>query len=276
MRNLVRKKVILDDHGLVYYEGGSGIPVLFVHGISTYSFIWRDIISYFLKDYRVIVVDLLGCGESDFSTDIPFSIANHADFMHKLMAELAIGKFHLVAHDVGGGVAQIMSVKNPAVLLSVSLINPVAYNFWPVQPIIAMRTPIIRQLAVASLDGWTLKMIIKRGLFHQEYCTAELVEDFRKPFRTKEGRKAFLHFAASLNNNDLMGITDKLHQLDTNFLIVRGESDVYLSASITQELIANLKHCESMGIPTAGHYAMIDEPEIISNRLLAFIKQYDN
>lgn len=133
MVNLVENSVLLDKHKLVYYETGQGIPILFVHGITTYSFIWRKVVPYFVKDYRVIVVDLLGCGHSDLRTDISFGIANQARFLWMLLDKLGIEKLHVVAHDVGGGVAQIMSVVRPGALLSVSLLNAVAYDFWPVQ-----------------------------------------------------------------------------------------------------------------------------------------------
>ncbi len=275
MTNLNQNNILLDNHKLVYYEKGNGVPILFIHGISTYSFIWRKVAPYFINKYRVIVVDLLGCGNSDLITDISFGIANHARFMFMLTEKLGIKKFHLVSHDVGGGIAQVMSVIKPKVLLSVTLINTVAYDFWPVQPIISMRIPIVRQLAIATLDLWTLKLIVKRGLFYDRSFTSELLELFRTPFKSKAGRQAFLHFASCLNNEDLLDITDSLHQLDTNFLVIRGGCDYYLSSSIAEKLVNNLKKCESVIIPTAGHYAMEDEPLVISNKLLEFIKRHD-
>ncbi|WP_075591161.1 alpha/beta fold hydrolase [Labilibacter marinus] len=275
MTDLIKNKVWLDDREFVYHEGGEGTPILFIHGISTYSFIWRKVIPYFIPNYKVIVIDLLGCGDSDLRTDVSFGLINQAKYMHLLMEALKHPKYHLISHDVGGGIAQVMSVQKPETLLSVSMINSVAYDFWPVQPIVSMRTPVLRQLAIATLDTWTLKIIIKKGLYHSNSNTAELFEYFRKPFKTKEGRKAFLHFASSLDNADLLNISDDLHQSNLNFLIIRGETDAYLSTSITQKLVENLKHCESNIIPTAGHYAMEDEPEMIANILTEFIEKHE-
>ena len=182
----------------------------------------------------VIVVDLFGCGQSDLRTDISFSLANHARFLMILLDKLNIDDFHIVSHDVGGGIAQIMSATQPQRIISATLINTVAYKFWPVQPIIAMRTPIIRQLAAATLDAWSLKLIVKRGLYHTNSFTNELLELFKAGIQSKAGRKAFLHFAHSLNNEDLTSISDQLHQINVPFLIIRGAADVYLSSAITQ------------------------------------------
>ncbi len=272
MKSLKEKNVSLEDHKLVYYEAGHGIPILFIHGISTYSFIWRKIIPGFWDNYKVIVVDLLGCGKSDLRTDISFSLTNHARFLFQLMDKLHLDRFHIVSHDVGGGIAQIMSTSQPLKIISTTLINTVAYKFWPVQPIISMRTPIIRQLAAATLDSWSLKLIVKRGIYHSKLVDEELLNLFKKGIQSKDGRKAFLHFAHCLNNNDLVQISDKLHTIDVPFLIIRGAADVYLSSAITQELINNLKKCDHKIIPTAGHFAQEDEPRVIIEEISNFIQ----
>ncbi|MCW3804220.1 alpha/beta fold hydrolase [Plebeiibacterium marinum] len=272
MEGLVQKSLMIQDHELNYYEAGTGTPVLFVHGISTYSFIWRKIVPSFVDLYRVIVVDLFGCGRSDLRVDISYSLSSHASYLHQFMAKLNIDKFHLVSHDVGGGIAQIMSVMHPDRIKSATLINTVAYNFWPVQPIISMRTPIFRQFAAATLDLWTLKLIVKRGLYHPGAFTEELVELFRSGINSKPSRKSFLHFAKCLNNNDLMSIVDELHNLDTPILIIRGVKDVYLGAAITHELVKNLKNCTGIRIETAGHYAQEDEPGVIIKEVKNFLE----
>ena len=79
----------------------------------------------------------------------------------EFMAKLGYFKFHLVGHDLGGGISQIMAVNKPNSIIDLTLINSVAYDYWPVQPIIAMRTPIIRQIAMASLDFGTFKIIVQ-------------------------------------------------------------------------------------------------------------------
>ena len=147
-----RHSILIDDHELVYYRCGQGEPLMLVHGITTYSFIWRMVVPYLNDNFELIVVDLLGCGDSDKSIDVEFSLKNHAKILAKFLEALHVSKVHLVGHDVGGGICQIMSVRYPENILSLSLLNTVAYDFWPVQPIITMRTPIIRQLAMASLD----------------------------------------------------------------------------------------------------------------------------
>ncbi len=154
-------KCTISGNDIAYSRDGSGEPVLLIHGITTYSFIWRKIIPHLTPNYDVIAIDLLGCGDSDKPLDVDYSIKNQAEIIVEFIKKLELGKTHLVAHDIGGGVAQILAANYSELFVDVTLINSVAYDFWPVQPIIAMRTPIIRQFAMATLDLGAFRLIVK-------------------------------------------------------------------------------------------------------------------
>ena len=258
-------------HNMNYYRTGSGQPLLLVHGITTYSFIWRKIVPVLKTKFDVITVDLFGCGDSDMPLSISYSIKDHAKYLKEFMAELKISKFHFVGHDIGGGIGQRFAVENPELLYDLTLINTVAYNFWPVQPIIAMRTPIIRQLAMATLDQVTFKLIVKRGIYHKERVDQELMDYFWEPMKTKEGRKAFLHFAKSLNNNDLMEVEEQIHNLKMPVMVIRGDADPYLSSEIANRLHTEISNCRLEVIPTGSHFIQEDEPEKVSELILDFL-----
>ena len=261
---------------IAYFAKGKGQPVLLVHGIVTYSFIWRKIVPLLENQYQVLGIDLPGCGASSKGIENAFSIKNHALLLNDFLEKLGIKKIHLVGHDVGGGVAQIFAVNFPDKLFSLTLINSVAYDFWPVQPIIAMRTPIIRQLAMAALDKGALRMVVRRGLYHKENLTQELLHDFWEPMKTKEGRKAFLHFAASLDNSELLEIEEKLHQLQVPVLIMRGDADPYLSANIAEKLAKNIPDAKFIRISTGSHFMQEDEPEHIAKELKNFFAAHND
>jgi len=277
MRPLTTSICKIDDTEIAYFVKGKGQPVLLVHGITTYSFIWRKISPLLETGYQVLGIDLPGCGASSKGVEKAFSIKNHALLLNDFLEEIGIQKIHLVGHDVGGGIAQIFAVNFPEKVISLTLLNSVAYDFWPVQPIIAMRTPIIRQLAMSTLDKGALQLVVRRGLYHKKNLTRELLDFFWEPMKTKEGRKAFLHFAASLDNNELLEIEEKLHQLQLPVLIMRGDADQYLSAAIAEKLANNIQGAKFIRIPTGGHFMQEDEPEHIAKELRVFFvaQNYD-
>jgi pimeloyl-ACP methyl ester carboxylesterase len=244
-----------------------------VHGITTYSFIWRRVTERLCREHEVFAVDLLGCGESSNPLDVEYSLNHHAQLLSTFVRELGLSRVHLVGHDIGGGVAQVIAVRRPENLRDVTLVNPVGYDFWPVQPIVTMRTPIVRQFALATLHLGTFRAIVRRGLFHPERATPELMKLFWEPMKTRQGRKAFLRFAESLDNRHLTDIVSALRELKLPVLVVRGDSDVYLSRAITDRLHDDIPHSRLVVIPEAGHFIQEDQPQALAEALLKFFRE---
>jgi len=258
-----------------YYSQGKGEVVLFVHGITTYSFIWRKVIPFFIPRYKVIALDLLGCGDSSKPLKKDLSLKAQASLLHLFLQTLEINKIHLVCHDVGGGVGQILATQFPDSVKDLCLVNSVAFDFWPVQPIVAMKTPIIRQIAMAALDFGMLELIVKRGLHNKKNLDQELINLFSKPLKSPLGRKAFLHFARCLDNNDLMEIAGELKLLPIPTLIIRGNQDVYLDRSIAEKLHETLPQSQLICIERAGHFIQEDEGELLAQKILSFFGRKD-
>jgi len=257
---------------LNYFREGKGDTVILVHGITTYSFIWNDLFHALRKDFDVIAIDLLGCGSSDKPIDVDYSIKNQANIIKEFLDVLNIHKVHIIGHDIGGGIAQIFTVRFPRTVLSSTFINSVAYDFWPVQPIIAMRTPIVRQLAMATLDLGMFRLIVQRGVYYKKKVTAELMNYFFEPMREKAGRKAFLHLASCLNNQNLVEITKELRQVKTPTLIIRGDADIYLASVISKKLHDEIPGSKLVIVPDAGHFIQIDVPDKLTSIINSFLK----
>ena len=271
MPNIQDRTLDLAGQTYAWKELGEGEPLLLVHGITTWSFIWEGMMPLLAGRFRVLALDLLGCGRSSKPLDVSYALKDHAERIPRFLDALGIDRVHYVGHDLGGGIGQILAVRHPGRVLDLALVNSVAYDFWPVQPIIAMRTPIVRELAMASLDLGTFRLIIKRALHHKNLLTDELLERFRWPLATAEGRKAFLHFAHCLNNRDLMDIETNLRNLSLPVLIVRGQADPYLSSAISEKLSREIPGARLLAVPTGGHYLMLDEPALLAGEILRFI-----
>jgi pimeloyl-ACP methyl ester carboxylesterase len=69
------KTCAVNGHDMTYYRAGQGETVLLVHGITTYSFIWRHIFPALSRKYDVIALDLLGCGDSAKPLDISCALS---------------------------------------------------------------------------------------------------------------------------------------------------------------------------------------------------------
>ncbi|MCM2333139.1 MAG: alpha/beta fold hydrolase [Anaeromyxobacteraceae bacterium] len=266
------RHVQVGEHRLAYRRAGEGEPVLLVHGITTSSFLWEGVMARLSASGRhdLVAVDLLGCGESDKPLQASYSIKAHADLLGRFASALGLGRLHVVGHDLGGGVAQIMAVRQPGLLRSLAVVNTVGYDFWPVQPITALRTPVVREIMMAALDAGAFTMLVRRGLFHKALATPALMARYLAPLRTAEGRKAFVHFARCLDNANLMEIAPDLRRLRIPALIVWGLADTYLSSAIADRLAADIPGARLERLAEAGHFSPIDAPD----RLAALLQDH--
>jgi pimeloyl-ACP methyl ester carboxylesterase len=165
-----------------------------------------------------------------------------------------------------------MAVRDPGRFLSLALINSVAYDYWPVQPIVTMRVPILRIIALAALDMGIFRKIVERAFYHRGKVTEELMKAFRQPLRTPEGKRGFLNLAAGLDNSQLTSIADRLPSLPMPVLIVRGEADIFLKAFIHERLHREIEGSRYETIETAGHFSPLDEPRKVADLVLESIK----
>ena len=85
-----------------YIDEGEGDPVLFMHGNSTWSYMWRNIIPYLSSKARCIALDLVGHGRSD-KPDIDYRFVTHYDYLEGILDALGLDDITMVLHDWGGG-----------------------------------------------------------------------------------------------------------------------------------------------------------------------------
>ncbi|MFM9973597.1 MAG: alpha/beta fold hydrolase [Beijerinckiaceae bacterium] len=102
-------------HGVA---GGSGPPVLLLHGYPQTHAIWHRVAPELAKRFTVVATDLTGYGDSAKPTS---SAPDHAPYRKSTMARdqrlamQALGheRFHLVGHDRGGRVAHRLALDFP-------------------------------------------------------------------------------------------------------------------------------------------------------------------
>jgi pimeloyl-ACP methyl ester carboxylesterase len=78
-----------------YIDEGSGDPLVLLHGIPTWGYLWRDLIPSFSGNRRVLIPDLLGFGYSDRSDRFDRSIARQAEMIDAWLEKLGVERASL-------------------------------------------------------------------------------------------------------------------------------------------------------------------------------------
>jgi haloacetate dehalogenase len=107
--------------------GGSGPPVLLLHGYPETHVMWHYVAPALAERHTVVLADLRGYGDSSR----PPSRADHATYSKRAMAadqyglmrDLGFGTFALVGHDRGARVAHRLCLDHPEAVTRVALLD---------------------------------------------------------------------------------------------------------------------------------------------------------
>lgn len=96
----------LQGHNLFTRRGGTGQPLLLIHGFPTSSFDWALIWPQLSQRHALHALDMLGFGLSDKPGDYPYSIHASADQWQAYVQQHGLDEVSILAHDYGNTVAQ--------------------------------------------------------------------------------------------------------------------------------------------------------------------------
>jgi len=119
---------VLDGHRMRYLCGGSGPPLLLLHGLLGYSFSWRFALPLLAEKATVYAVDMPGVGFSDRPPGASGSLRAQAKRLLRFMDGVGIASCDLLGTSHGGAVVMMAASLAPERVRSLILVAPV--NPW--------------------------------------------------------------------------------------------------------------------------------------------------
>lgn len=261
----------VEGHRLAYLDEGEGPPVLLIHGIPTSSLLWRGVIPALSDQYRVIAPDLLNYGRSDKPARADVSIAAQARLLVGLLDGLGIRRADVVAHDIGGGVAQIMALRRPERIRKLVLCSSVCFDSWPIPEFEPLQKP--EAEAEMTLDEFTkmLREFLPQGVHSSASLDEEAMEILMAPWSSEEGKRALFRNFRRLDPEYTEAIGDELGDLDQETLILWGREDPFQDPAYAERLRAAIPRAELVWLEDAAHWTMEEKPDEVGRILRAFL-----
>ena len=211
--------------------GGPGRPVLFVHGVGSSSYLWRNVIDQLDGQRRCVAFDLPLHGGTPAATGQDFSLPGLARFLADCCETLELADIDLVANDTGGAISQVFAVGRPERLHTLTLTNCEAHDNVPPKALL----PMVLLARLGLLARITPRMVrdiprARKRAFGSVYQDiANLPEDIARvwlePMATAESARQGQRLLTSLHARDLLAIEPGLARLQVPTLIVWGTGD---------------------------------------------------
>ena len=227
-----------------YVDVGEGPVALFVHGVITGAYLWRNVIDQLHDEHRCVALDLPLHGKSPARPDQDFSVAALAQLLDEFCAAVGLSEVDLVANDTGGAIAQIFAAQHAVRLRTLTLTNCDVQDQAVTEPL-RQFTELVQSGQLAPLgveaaqDPATARiLILGSGYEHVESVSDETVRTFLEPvLGTLEKGRAFQRLLRSMDvDAGLKSIEAKLRQLAVPTLIVWGTGDVFFETRAAYRL----------------------------------------
>ena len=215
--------------------GGSGRPVLFIHGVGTSSYLWRHAIELLDGERRCVALDLPLHGYTPAAAGQDFTLPGLARFVADCCDALELTDFDMVANDTGGAVTQVFAAGHPERLHTLTLTNCETHDNVPPKALLpavwlahlGLHARLAPRL-MAPGNPRTRKRVY--GRTYQDIT--KLPEDIARFWLesqagTAEAARQSQRLLTSLHARDLLASEPALARLQVPTLIVWGTDDIF-------------------------------------------------
>jgi pimeloyl-ACP methyl ester carboxylesterase len=260
-------EIVLHGHRVFYRSAGSGPVIVLVHGITSTSATWANVLPYLAEQFTVIAPDLLGHGESAKPRG-DYSLGAYASGVRDLLIALGHDRATFVGHSLGGGVAMQLAYQFPEHCDRLVLVSSGGLG-----------REIGLLLRAATLPGseLVLPLLVNDQLIGAGRAVGRLLGRIGLRVHTDVGevlrghaslsdgatRSAFLHTLRTIVDpwGQRVDASDRLYLAKAvPFLLVWGERDPIIPVGHARAAHRLVPGSRLEIFPNAGHFPHLDDP----------------
>ncbi|MCA1900060.1 MAG: alpha/beta hydrolase [Chloroflexi bacterium] len=257
---------ITTDQGIVHYEVyGRGRPVILLHGWLGSWGLWQETMGYLGAFYRTYALDFWGFGESGKKRDT-YAVSDFVSLVNQFMEQLGIARAPLVGHSMGGTVSLSVAIQYPERVSKVVVVG---------SPIIGSSlAPLLKLAGYRPIAFMLFNMmgVFRAGMrvYSPYICKDPRFPDMMDRDLSRTTLESFLLSIASLRRTDLIPL---IPQIKVPVMGMYGDKDVIVHPMQWKPLLEGVPHAVIERFPQAGHFPMLEDPMVFSQKLKVFLDQ---
>ena len=264
--NLTPIKIKTNGIALSCTVEGEGPWVVMSHSLACDSGMWDEQAGALAAHYKVLRFDTRGHGASDAPPG-PYSFDMLTDDAHGLLQALGIGRCHWVGLSMGGMIGQMYALKYPGVFVTLMLADTASRYGPEVRPVWEQRIKTAREQGMQALVEPTLERW------------------FTEPYR-KAHPQTMTRVGAMIRKTPVAGyagccaaipeldVSARLKTVACPTLVLVGEQDAATPVATARELHQSIPGSELTVIPSAAHLSNVEQAEIFTSAILAFLRKH--
>ncbi len=259
-----------------YVDEGYGQPIVFLHGLPTWSFLYRKLIAQLSGQFRCIAIDHLGMGLSDKPKDADYSPAGHTHRLQQFIASLDLQNVTIVGHDFGGSIGLDWASQNPDRVRDIILMNTWVWCL--------SKNPVIRSVSKAAsspINQYWFRLLNPSPkfyfpiLFADKHRLPKWVQDqYQHAFNNQFETYCPEALARALTSDPdwFRGVVDRLPTLHNKpCLILWGTDDITYGDGAHSRLIGLFPNAASVPLAGVGNYPPEEAPDECVRHIIRFL-----
>ena len=259
------KSLNLDGHDIAYLDGGSGEPLVLLHGFGANKDNWSQIAPQLSPHFRLLIPDLPGFGDSARHFEAQYGAEDQLRRLKLFIETLKLSRIHIGGNSMGGYLAGLFTARYPDTVSSLWLLAPAGVAGAQKSEFFAMleqgKNPLLinsradfrKLLALCFTKTPYIPAVFKRCL-----CERNMAE---RDFNEKIFTEIF---------TDPQSLEEVLNQLDTKTQILWGDDDKILHSSGANILAQRLRNVDTTIMKRMGHCPMLERPRETATLYLRF------
>lgn len=272
-----QEKVQINGFNMNVYKGGTGSPVVLLHGMGESALMWEPVMKALSGKYTLIVPDLRGGGLSE-APESGYTKAEMAADVKALLDHYGIAQADIVGHDIGLMVAYAFAAKYPQMTSKLVVMDAFLPGVGPGDDI--YNSPDIWHFRFYGPSAEKLvkgreKMYLDH-LWTTFSADPKTFPDAKKNYFTKQyaapghmraAMAWFKAFPQDAKDNKEFAKT----QLPMPVLSIGGEKAMGGPLAATMKLVA--PHAQGVTLKNTGHWLMEENPKATIEALENFLKE---
>lgn len=252
---------------MVYDDIGEGGAILLIHGQPFNRSMWDDQKAVLAEDYRLIIPDLRGYGESDITEGIVLLDELALDLVH-LLDELGIKNAVIIGLSMGGQIALEMYRWAPGLFRAIVLADTDARA--EDEAGYKNRIALSNRILAEGMEKFTEERIGRFMCDTTFLNKPDVVERVKKMMKTTPAAGSA---AAQRGRAERKDYTPLLGNIDFPTLIVVGDKDEFTPIASAEYMHQRIKSSELAVIQDSGHISNMEQPEAFNGVLGKFLHE---
>lgn len=262
---LVRREITLPSGvRYAYLEGGTGEPLMLLHGFAADKDNFTRVAAYLTSRYRVIVPDQVGFGESSHLLNGDYRSEAQADRLHQLALALGIRRIHLGGSSMGGQISMAYAAKYPADVSSLWLLAPAGVWSAPKSELARLTQEQGRNPLIARNEDEFAQMV--DFVMNDPPFVPRVILNVMAQERIQNVALASHIFGQSVTDS----IEERIRGTPVPTLIVWGDRDRALNVDSADVLHKLMPRSHVIVMPGIGHLPMMERPKQSAEDYLKF------